>query len=135
MPVKALVNTPVFEHSSRGGLPLETLSRDTSAVGQPQPHGYRDDDDDDDDDDDEAAATRGASFRLHPQGRLHLSLLPTDPKRSSSSSRSLFVEQADALLEMALLKWKLASWMTKRDMELFLSSPLLTDPAKDNRLC
>ncbi|TQD80117.1 hypothetical protein C1H46_034324 [Malus baccata] len=68
-----------------------------------------------------AAATRGASLRHHPQGRLHLSLLPTNPKHSSSFSRSLSVEQTDALLEMALLKWKLASWMTKRDVELFLS--------------
>ncbi|KAM1457702.1 hypothetical protein ACFX2I_034844 [Malus domestica] len=33
-----------------------------------------------------AAATRGASLRRHPQGRLHLSLLPTDPKHSSSFS-------------------------------------------------
>ncbi|KAM1022123.1 hypothetical protein TB2_043087 [Malus domestica] len=42
-----------------------------------------------------AAATRSASLRRHPQGRLHLSTslgLPTDPKHSSSSSRSLFVE-------------------------------------------
>ncbi|KAM2593064.1 hypothetical protein TB1_042269 [Malus domestica] len=68
-----------------------------------------------------AAATRGASLRRHPQGRLHLSLLRTNPKHSSSSSRSLSVEQTDALLEMALLKLKLASWMTKRDVELFLS--------------
>ncbi|KAM1315801.1 hypothetical protein ACFX10_019339 [Malus domestica] len=33
-----------------------------------------------------AAATHGASLRRHPQGRLHLSLLPIDPKHSSSSS-------------------------------------------------
>ncbi|KAM1728990.1 hypothetical protein ACFX11_019577 [Malus domestica] len=33
-----------------------------------------------------AAATHGASLHRHPQGRLHLSLLPTDPKHSSSSS-------------------------------------------------
>ncbi|KAM1133760.1 hypothetical protein ACFX2J_042836 [Malus domestica] len=68
-----------------------------------------------------AAATRGASLRRHPQGRLHLSLLPTNPKHFSSSSRSLSVEQTDALLEMALLKLKLVSWMTKRDVELFFS--------------
>ncbi|KAM0993803.1 hypothetical protein ACFX2G_009514 [Malus domestica] len=39
-----------------------------------------------------APANRGASLCRHPQGRLHLSLLPTDPKHFSSFSRSLFVE-------------------------------------------
>ncbi|KAM2732343.1 hypothetical protein EV2_035912 [Malus domestica] len=56
-----------------------------------------------------AAAIRDVSLRRHPQGRLHLSLLPTDPKHSSSFSRSLSMEQTDVLLKMALLKWKLAS--------------------------